>query len=317
MKKTLTQTTSELVALHAHLAGRHLQRQQDPLSPRVVGRYGPALLASMARHSLAARFLIAHRQRREIMYDPMRQKSHSNLTPMVEPREMPTAALRMDDLLNTLSSQTTKRMQHHGTVVTRMKRSRSKWNHAEDSSEDEEDQQSLVVTLRYGKGSTKPPNDAMTKMEDMPDAAPTNSANTNGSFTNGVAPAGAGAPRHSEQDIPAPMEPAIHPAPPQHPVAAFAHEESPAALYVPNGIPALQQQTPAAPVMPAAQLAQPVANPAVLPKLDGIFPAPQQQQPVQYLNGQPAQHQPPMLGQQQQQPLKPTLPSPTPATNWQ
>jgi hypothetical protein len=190
-------------------------------------------------------------------------------------------------------------------------------DHAEDSSEDEEDQQSLVVTLRYGQGSTKPSNDAKTKIEDMPDAAPTNGASTNGSLPDGVAPAGAGAPRHSEQDIPAPMEPAIHPAPPQHPVAAFAHEASPAVPYIPNGIPASQQQTPAAPVMPAAQLAQPVANPAVLPKLDGIFPAPQQQQPVQYPNGQPAQQQPPFPGQQQQQPLKPTLPSPTPATNWQ
>jgi hypothetical protein len=157
----------------------------------------------------------------------------------------------------------------------------------ESSEEEEEEPRTLMVTLRYGKG-TNPP------------------AATNGDAhqTNGVdhheahaALAGPGAPRQPETHIPAPVEPPLQPAPPPMPIAPQPH-----AAYVPRGIPPS-----------ALGIAQDNADPHMLPKLDGMFSAPvvPQQQPAQYPVAQPAQ-------QQQQQPVfPPTLPSPTTAANWQ
>lgn len=193
---------------------------------------------------------------------------------------------------------------------------------AEDSSEDEDEQQSLVVTLRYGKGSSKPSNGDLPANDDMLDAAPTTVIKHEGLQPTESTLASTDAPQQPEH-IPAPMEPAIQPAPPAHPVAAFAHDHQTHAAYIPHGIPVLQQQSAVAPVVPAAEHTHPVGNPAVLPELDGMFPAPEQP-PAQYPNGQPVQRQAalptqqaPFPPQQQLQLPQPTLPSPTPAANWQ
>ncbi|KAH4800489.1 hypothetical protein HBH69_197970 [Parastagonospora nodorum] len=171
---------------------------------------------------------------------------------------------------------------------------------ADDSSDDEEEPQSLVVTLRYGKGSSIPSNGTTTSKQVAPDAERTNGIISNGSHPDGAAITDPVAPQQPEQQPPAPMEPSIQPAPPPPPVAADGLEQPVAATHVPNDTPALPPQPPTAPVPQAA----------VLPKLEGMFPAPQQQQPVQYPTGQPA----PFVEKPQQQP---TLPSPTPGANWQ
>jgi hypothetical protein len=184
---------------------------------------------------------------------------------------------------------------------------------AEDSSEEEDEQQSLVVTLRYGKGSSKPSNGDSTTNEEMPAAAPTNGVKHEPPQPIEMTLGSTSAPPQPEQ-IPAAMEPSIQPAPPAHPVAPFAHDQPPPAASMPNGVSALQQQPPPAPVMPAAELPQPVGHPAVLPKLDGMLVTPQAiPQPVPHVNGQPT-FQP-----QQQEALKPTMApgAPAPAANRQ
>lgn len=165
---------------------------------------------------------------------------------------------------------------------------------ADDSSEDEE-LQSLVVTLRYGKGSSNPSNGTTTFKEVLPDAVKSNGIDANGSSHPGVADPVA--PQQPEQQPPAPMEPSIQPAPPPQPVAAFGLDRTVVTAPVPNVIPTIPQQPSPAPVPQAA----------VLPKLDGMFPA---QQPVQYATGQSVPFA-------EQKPQQPTLPSPTPAANWQ
>lgn len=180
---------------------------------------------------------------------------------------------------------------------------------AEESSEEEEEPRTLMVTLRYGKGASNP------------SSAP---AATNGSeeVSNGVHQhptplVGQGVPQQPEQNVPAPIELPLQSTP-----AALPMVPQPApAAYASNGIPVVSQQ---APMAPAAQPPVQNDNSGMLPKLDGMFSAPvpapaytapqmngvaPQQPPSQYPISQPA---PP-----QQQPFKPTLPSPTPAANWQ
>jgi hypothetical protein len=168
----------------------------------------------------------------------------------------------------------------------------------EESSEEEEEPQTLMVTLRYGKASSAGPT---TGNETAPDAT----SAANGVDQNGIHSIGA---LKLSERVPAPVEPTPHPAPPSHPLTAFPSTQAPAAS---NG---LTVQPPLPPVVPAAQHAQPVGDPAILPKLDGIYSAPAQpytepqQQTTQQPHGQPTQ---------QQQPFVPPLPSPAPATTWQ
>jgi len=168
---------------------------------------------------------------------------------------------------------------------------------ADDSSEDEEEPQSLVVTLRYGKGSSNPSNSTAISKEVAPDAERTNGVVSNGSHRDAAVTANPVAPQQPEQQPPAPMEPSIQPAPPPQSVAASGLEQTVVAAPIPNGILAIPHQPPPAPVPHAA----------VLPKLDGMFPM---QHPVQYSPGQPVSY--PEQRQEQA-----TLPSPTPAANWQ
>ena len=213
---------------------------------------------------------------------------------------------------------------------------------AEDSSEEESEPPTLMVTLRYRKGSLNPPNPSNNgprSNDHAQNAIPSNGSVQESAHTTGMLLAGHGAPRQPEQHVPAPIEPPLQPAPLPQPVAAFS-APNPPAVFVPNGIPILSQQPLPAPVAPIGQYPQPAGNPTVLPKLDGMFPAPNptynalpasQQQPAQYPvtattqqqpsatypAPAPAQQQPPFPPQQQQKPFVPTLPPPTPATNWQ
>jgi hypothetical protein len=164
---------------------------------------------------------------------------------------------------------------------------------AESSGEDEEPP-TLMVTLRYGKGSSQ--------SSSGPAASSAGMASTNG------------APQRPDQQIPAPMEPHLQPAPPSHPVAAFTSAQPPLAS---NGVPLLPQQAPTVPVVPVAQHLQSQGNPDVLPRLDEMFSVPTQ--PPSTLADQPAQPQHPFVTEQQQQqhPFVPSLASPAPASTWQ
>jgi hypothetical protein len=174
---------------------------------------------------------------------------------------------------------------------------------AEESSEEEEEPRTLMVTLRYGKGSSESTN-GQALCNGVPQA------------TNGVDQHENSAPRQPEQYSPTPVELPMQPTP-----AAPSMVSQPVPVaYVPNGIPVMTQQPP---IAPARHLPLQNGDPSALPKLDGMFSAPPQpyaapqqngiapqQQPAQYPVGHPAP-------QQQQPPFPPPLPSPTPAANWQ
>ncbi|KAH7359725.1 hypothetical protein BKA66DRAFT_426936 [Pyrenochaeta sp. MPI-SDFR-AT-0127] len=155
---------------------------------------------------------------------------------------------------------------------------------ARTDSSDEEEPQTLMVTLRYGKGAADRPS------------APTSSAppeDTN--MTNGVEQ------QHVLVQPPAPSQ--VQPTP----------------AYVPNGAQILLHQPYTAPIIPVAQQHPPVDNLDAQPRLEGLFSAPtppysapeeapKPQQPAQFSVSNPEGHQ--------QQP-PPSLPSPTPASSWQ
>jgi hypothetical protein len=161
----------------------------------------------------------------------------------------------------------------------------------DDSSEDGDEPQTLMVTLRYGKGSSGGPT---TSSADTSSAI---GANNHGVSASGLALADHGTPRQPEQQIPVPVEPALPPALQPHPVTTLSPTQPQPMDYAGNGVPA--------PVIPVVQHLQSVGNPAVLPKLEGMFAAPAQ--PYTVPADQPAQ----------QQPFPPTLTSPTPASTWQ
>jgi hypothetical protein len=161
----------------------------------------------------------------------------------------------------------------------------------EDSSEEEEPQ-TLMVTLRYGKGSSTGP---MTGNGTAPDAQPATGVDSNG-VPDVIAT------KQSEQ-IPAPIEPTPHPAPPSHPLA-----DNPSTKVTSNLEGLRIQSSP--PIPPAVSAVQhpPVGDPAILPKLDGMFPGPTQPySEAQQPNGEPKQQQQPFV----------QLPTPAPSTNWQ
>jgi hypothetical protein len=157
----------------------------------------------------------------------------------------------------------------------------------EDSSEDDEEPQTLMVTLRYGKGSDKQSSVPSTSNELEPTAAPVNVVPHNGVHADGPALAGIGAPRQ-----PAPVEPQPTSAPLPEPMAVLPEVKDVPVASIVNGH--SQRLQPAA-VVPAAQHAQSVVNPDVLPSAGPH-------------NGQPVQ--------QPLQPLVPTLPSPTPTSTY-
>lgn len=176
-----------------------------------------------------------------------------------------------------------------------------------ESSEEEEEPQTLMVTLRYGRGQGNPRNDGV-KDDPTAPAALQQDVPMNGTH-NDVAVAKPEIVSKPQQHLPAPIEPPVQPAPqlPQ-PVTAHpqAHQAPLSAIL--NGHP----QTAPSHALSVAQPAQPMGNPTVLPKLDGMFsaPQPQQMQPhqqlVQFPNGQPAQPQQPPFAQQ-----------PPPTSTWQ
>jgi hypothetical protein len=161
----------------------------------------------------------------------------------------------------------------------------------EDSSEDGDEPQTLMVTLRYGKGSSGGP---ATSSADTPSA---HRVDRHDVLESCALLEGHGTTREPEQQIPTPVEPALPPALLPHPATTLPPTQPQPMEHVANGVPA--------PLIPVAQHLQPVGNPAMLPKLEGMFTAPAQPYPVPA--GQPAQ----------QQPFPPTLPSPTPASTWQ
>jgi hypothetical protein len=168
---------------------------------------------------------------------------------------------------------------------------------AEESEEEEEESPTLMVTLRYGKGSSTGP---ATGSEITQDATPANGVDEIGVH-------GVDALQLSEQ-IPAPIEPTPHPAPPSHPLPASLPTQSSATS---TGITA---QPPQPLMVPTAQRPLPVGDPAILPKLDGMMAV-----PPQPYNGTQEQLAPQANGlpTQQQQSFVPPLPAPAPATTWQ
>ncbi|KAF1851236.1 uncharacterized protein K460DRAFT_303225 [Cucurbitaria berberidis CBS 394.84] len=195
----------------------------------------------------------------------------------------------------------------------------------DESSEDGEEQpQTLMVTLRYGKVAVEPPS-APPPNVSVQHAPIANGVEHQPAYPTGGALAGTGAIRQPEL-APAPTAPfQALPAPPQ-----------PVLAYVPNGLPALSQQPYTAPIIPVAQQYAPVNT---LPKLDGVFsgptapyiapeevpkPQPQPQPQPQQQAQQQAQQQPAQFPAsnaetrpQQQQPPFPGIPAPTPASSWQ
>jgi hypothetical protein len=166
-------------------------------------------------------------------------------------------------------------------------------NQGEESSEEEEEAQTLMVTLRYGKGSVTGPTTGNGTAPDV----------THGSGVNLNGDSNIGALEPSDQ-IPAPMEPTPHPAPPSHPLA-----DNPSTKVTSNLEDLRIHSSPQfPPTVPAAQHTQPVGDPAMLPKLDSMFSAPAQPyQEAQQPNGQAAQQQQPYV----------QLPTPAPASTWQ
>jgi hypothetical protein len=152
----------------------------------------------------------------------------------------------------------------------------------EDSSDNEEEPPTLMVTLRYGKGSSDDPASSTTSVPMAKDAnghvVPESDAR--------LASHGA-----SEQQIPAPVEPALPPTLLPHPVETLPPTQPQPIEHISNGV--------------AAPMASATDSPAVVAKFGEMFAVPAPAYPVS--GGQPAQ----------QQPFPPTLPSPTPTSAWQ
>ena len=186
---------------------------------------------------------------------------------------------------------------------------------AEDSTEEEDKPQTLMVTLRYQKGSFNPHSGPAASNGTVQDALPANGVDHHPTHATGAALSGPGALRQPEHHILAPAEPPLQPALLSQPVAT----PEPPAAYIPNSMPILAQPPMGAPIVPTAQHPQHAGNSNVLPKLDGIFSA--QTPPYSASEGNlPVQPPPPVqypVGQPAQQPFAPTLPSPTPASSWQ
>lgn len=209
------------------------------------------------------------------------------------------------------------------------------------SSEDETEPNSLMVTLRYTKGSFDASNNPTINPTINGDSSRT-IPEPNGARDHlhpGVAPlAGHGEPRHPAQPIPTPSQPQAQPPPPI----------APAVPQVSNGTAPSSQ--PFQVVAASAATPMPHANPVTMPQPEALFPVANHSQAyqapphnVQYPAVQPLvsaqaqqHHQPlPSMAQlpyqpsvpsqvspqpqpQAQQPVVPTtLPPQTSATNWQ
>lgn len=178
---------------------------------------------------------------------------------------------------------------------------------SEEEEEEEEEPQTLMVTLRYGKGAAHPPS-GPTSSDPSQDVNMENGAEQQDTRQFGAPLAGIGAPRQPE---PAPAPTALQqPAQPvQAPLASVS-----------NGLPVVAHQPYAAPIIPVAYPQPQSSNPVEQPQANGLFSAPtppytapeeapKAQQPTSVFVPNPEVHQ------QQQQP--PSLPSPTPASSWQ
>ncbi|KAH8727712.1 hypothetical protein GQ44DRAFT_824554 [Phaeosphaeriaceae sp. PMI808] len=168
----------------------------------------------------------------------------------------------------------------------------------EGSSAEDEEPQSLMITLRYNKGSFNLANGVEAGSTTVQDANPKNGIN---SQATGTALAGTGAPRQPDQQILAPVEPPVQPAPLPQPAAALAPGHTSPTSRVVNGITNMALQPSAPPVVSTAQHPQAVDLP-MAPKPDGVatMPTPPYSAPGN-----------------QQSPLVSTLSPPTPASSWQ
>jgi hypothetical protein len=162
---------------------------------------------------------------------------------------------------------------------------------------DEEEQKSLLIRLKYPKGKFNPPAAGLTVREE--DIIKKDDAEQY--FVEPV-----GASIAAQQPVPA--APAPTPAQISQPLAPPP---------VANGIPTLQEQPPA--IVPVAQTSTAVNDRQTLPGLDSLFSAPT----PPYLAQEEAksdQPQFPVVGHEApngKRPFATTLPSPTPASNWQ
>jgi hypothetical protein len=149
----------------------------------------------------------------------------------------------------------------------------------EESPEEEDEPQSLMVTLRYGKGtiasSSAPTHDTM--------------------MANGVDHLSIS----STGPPPAPAAPT-----PQHAVPI-----------IPNDVAAPSQPMYTAPIVPAAHQQPPVGNPDALPQLDGFFSAPTP--PYSAPEEAPKPQHPVTLPTSHAQVPPPQHSAPTPAASWQ
>ncbi|KAJ4366814.1 hypothetical protein N0V83_007339 [Neocucurbitaria cava] len=138
----------------------------------------------------------------------------------------------------------------------------------DESSEDEEaeEPQTLMVTLRYGKGATQPPSAPPPNVTEQP----TTIANgvDEPAYPSGAPLSGTGATRQPEV-APLPTTQTLAAAPPPPPQPQAQQQYAPPS-YVPNGVPVQPQQPYTAPVIPLAQPQAPVTE---LPKLESLFPA--------------------------------------------
>ncbi|KAI8941051.1 hypothetical protein NX059_002294 [Plenodomus lindquistii] len=180
---------------------------------------------------------------------------------------------------------------------------------ADDSMDDLDEPQSLMVTLRYKKPSaqpTAPPGDTVAQ----------NTSATNGVGHNGVHNGG---PPLSGPGINQQAETASAPAPPVQPtepaLQAAANLPQPIAAPISNDRTNQTQPPPIVPVAPVAQSVQHVPNPDVLPKLEGFFaPTP----PYSAPDEAPKVEQPAVQQHEEQKTALSAAPSvATPAWSWQ
>ncbi|KAF1915668.1 hypothetical protein BDU57DRAFT_279681 [Ampelomyces quisqualis] len=182
----------------------------------------------------------------------------------------------------------------------------------EDSSDEEEEEpHTLMVTLRYGKGSAHLTSGPTADSSSVAKVSMVNGLDCNGTHSNGALPAISSGPQQPEQQTSATME--LQQAPPTQRAAVSSQGllQALPATQISNGVPLPPQRFPVAPAVQAAQLPQPVSNPAMQSKPDITFPTASSQQ--QLLPRQP--HDTP--APQQQSFVPPTLPPPTPASPWQ
>ncbi|OAL51388.1 hypothetical protein IQ07DRAFT_679646 [Pyrenochaeta sp. DS3sAY3a] len=192
------------------------------------------------------------------------------------------------------------------------------------SDEEEKEPQTLMVTLRYGKGASSSTNGTAQTAPVHPPAS-VNGAEQQHVYPLGAPLAGTGAPRQPEvaalpvastAPVQAPTLPPIHVAlqqqPPPVPAAVPAQ--------FPNGLSALPQQPYSAPIAPVVQQPLPAINSQPNAFISAPTPTYNATEEASKVLPQPQTAQVPQINQENKHPAQQTLPgiqAPTPASSWQ